>query len=55
MATKRDFINAYTWMFGATKKKAETEYKNNINSNPEYINMIVDSFKENAKKNFYES
>lgn len=48
---KVDFINAYAASYGETKKKAEEVYKN---SNQSFIDLVVEGFKENAKKAFSE-
>ena len=50
MNRKTKFIDAYTWMYGGTKKEAEMVYKT---AGKEYIDMIIDGFKENAKQGFY--
>ena len=46
---KREFVNAYMWMYGATKKEAEQAYKK---VNKEYQEAIRDGFKQNAKQAF---
>lgn len=51
MSKKDWFVKAYCWMFGSTKKKALEVYKA---SDPSCIDTIVDTFRDNAKKAFYE-
>lgn len=50
MNKKAKFINAYAWAYGTTKKEAEKVYKT---ASKEYIEMIINGFKENAKRGLY--
>ena len=45
--TKREFQIAYQWMFGETLTQGAKVWKE---STDEYINLVVDGFKDNAKK-----
>ena len=50
---ERDFITAYTWAYGETKKKAKEVYKKQKSEGKQsYIDEIIKGFKENAKKSF---
>lgn len=42
---KHDFVTAYTWLFGATKRNAEQVYRT---ANSDYINAIIRGFMRNA-------
>jgi len=46
---KNDFITAYMWMYGSSKKEAEQVYRK---VNKEYQEAIIDGFKQNAKQAF---
>lgn len=46
---KEDFIKAYIWMYGGTKRKAMEVYRTAEES---YIDNIIDAFMSNAKKSF---
>lgn len=50
MNRKAKFINAYAWMYDATKKAAEKVYKT---ASEEYIDVIIEGFEQNAKSCFY--
>ena len=51
---KSDFVAAYTWMYGETKKKAEGVYKRAMEiADYGYIREMIACFKDNAKRNFY--
>ena len=51
---KNDFINAYTWMYGSTKKKAEGVFRRAMEiADYGYIKEIIACFESNAKKSFY--
>lgn len=50
MNRKAKFINAYTMAYGTTKKEAERVYKT---VRKEYIDAIINGFKENARRGFY--
>lgn len=51
MYNLNDFIAAYTWAYGETKKKAREVYKK---ANEEYKRAIIDEYKNNCRKVFYE-
>lgn len=46
------YINAIKWSFGFNNKEANLYYKNTKN-NIELLNAILNSYENNAKKNFY--
>lgn len=48
---KEDFIKAYVYMYGSTKKKALEVFKT---ADKSYISAIVYAFKRNAQAAFYE-
>lgn len=47
---KADFISAYCYAYGATKAQAGEVYKT---ASPDYIQAIIDSMKQDAKRTFY--
>lgn len=47
---KEDFIKAYIYMYGSTKKKALEVYNS---TDKDYISAIIYAFKRNAKEGFY--
>ena len=47
---KKMFVDAYVWMYGATKKEAMEVYKI---TDANYHNVIVKCFLDNAKASFY--
>lgn len=49
--TKREFIEAYQWTYGTTKKEAE--YIWSI-ATDEYKIVIIQGYTDNCKKLFYE-
>lgn len=50
---KNDFITAYTWMYGETKKKAEGVYRRAMEiADYGYVKEIIACFKSNAKNSF---
>lgn len=49
--TKQEFINAYKYAYGSTIKQAIEVWKN---ASEEYINAIVDGYKMDCRKAFYE-
>lgn len=51
MYSEKEFIEAYCWMYGRTKKQANFAYK--IYSD-KTIKDVVDTYKRNCKKAFYE-
>ena len=54
-AMKKDFITAYTWMYGSTKKQAEGAYRRAMEiADYGYVKEIISCFKDNAKKSFYD-
>lgn len=48
--TKRDFQLAYRWMFAETLKKSAEIWKN---ASAEYIDSVVEAYKNNFKNSFY--
>lgn len=50
MDRKTEFIIAYVYMYGSTKKAAEKVYKT---ADKQYISAIIDGFKQDAKIAFY--
>ena len=52
---KNDFITAYTWMYGETKKKAEGVYRRAMEiADYGYIKEIINCYENNARRNFYD-
>lgn len=45
-----EFVDAYKYLFGGTKKAAEKVYKTASES---YIKACIDAFERNAKVSFY--
>lgn len=53
-AMKKDFIAAYTWMYGSTKKQAEGAYRRAMEiADYGYVKEIINCFENNAKKEAY--
>ena len=51
---KRDFVTAYTWMYGGTKKQAECAYRRAMEiADYGYVKEIIACFENNAKKSAY--
>lgn len=50
MINKNDFITAYMYSYGATRKEAEKVWKN---ATPGYKAAIIDGWKAENKKAFY--
>ena len=48
--TQKEFIAAYVWMYGGTKKAAQDIYKR---ADPKYIQEIVSAYKKNCFLAFY--
>ena len=54
-AMKKDFITAYTWMYGSTKKQAEGAYRRAMEiADYGYIKETIACFKDNAKRSLYD-
>lgn len=52
---KEQFIRAYIYNYGSTKKQAEKVYKECIQAGKiEYINAILDGYYNETKKAFYQ-
>lgn len=52
---KSRFVTAYTWMYGSSKKQAESAYRRAMEiADYGYVKEIVDCFENNAKRSFYE-
>lgn len=47
---QNDFVKAYCWVFGSTKKQAEKVYNT---ADKSYIAAIVYAFERNAQAGFY--
>lgn len=47
---KDDFIKAYIYCFGSTKKEALQVFKT---TDKKYHNLVIESFKQDARKAFY--
>lgn len=45
------FVDAYMWLFGANKTQAKKAYRN---SDDDYRKSVIDAFKSNCIKTFYE-
>lgn len=51
---KNDFIAAYTWMYGESKKKAEAVYRRAMEiADYGYVKEIINCFENNAKNATY--
>ena len=51
---KNDFITAYAWMYGESKKKAEAVYRRAMEiADYGYVKEIIACFESNAKKAVY--
>lgn len=51
MYTVKDFYDAYQWMYGVSKTEADKAY---MTSSEKHIEAIIDCYKYNCKKAFYE-
>ena len=50
---KPNFVRAYCWMYGSTKKQAETAYRRAMEiADYDYIREIIACFDGNAKRAF---
>ena len=50
-----DFVKAYTWMFGGSKKEAEKVYKEKLAAGSgRYISEVINCFKNNARRCAYD-
>ena len=53
MREKHDFVQAYCWIFGCTKRNAETVYKEQkTKGNDAYIQSVIACFESNAARSF---
>ena len=50
--SKEEFLTAYMWMFGVSKKQANIVWKE-MKTNPDYVDTVIDVWKDNARKEFY--
>lgn len=50
MASKKDFLTAYCWMYDSTMTEASAIYRE---MSIDYINDIVEVFRQNCKSAFY--
>lgn len=48
--TKKEFEEAYKWMFAESPTKSAKVYKN---ASEEYIESVVETYRNNFKKSFY--
>lgn len=53
MASKKDFLTAYCWMYDSTMTEASAIYREMSMTDPDYINDIVEAFRQNCKSAFY--
>ena len=54
-AMKSDFVTAYIWMYGSTKKKAEGVFRRAMEiADYGYIKEIIACFKDDARREFYD-
>ena len=53
MASKKDFLIAHSWMYGATKAEASDMYRRMNSEDPRYIEDVVNCFRENCREAFY--
>ena len=53
MASKKDFLIAYCWMYDSTMKEASAIYREMSKTDPDYINDIVEAFRQNCRSAFY--
>lgn len=51
MYSEKEFIEAFCWMYGVSKAEANKAY---ITSSKKHIEAIIDCYKSNCKKAFYE-
>lgn len=49
--TMKNFVDAYTWLFGSTKKYAKEIYKN---EDKEYIEAVIFAYRTHCKIAFFE-
>ena len=55
MYSKREYIDAIKWHFDVPTGKAEKIYNDSLKSgNVEFLDLLVEGFKGNARKVFYE-
>ena len=54
MNKKEQFIRAYQWAYGVSKKHALEAYRDYSKHWPHIIDNIIESFDMNARKAFYE-
>lgn len=47
---RKEFIEAFQWYFGCTKKEAQRQYTLRRKENPESIRLIIDGYKLHCKK-----
>ena len=51
MYSEKEFIEAFCWMYGVSKAEADKAY---MTSSKKHIEVIIDCYKSNCKKAFYE-
>ncbi len=49
---KEKFIPAYMWMFGVSKKQANIIWKA-VKTRTKYVDAIITTWEDNARKEFY--
>lgn len=51
MYSEKEFIEAFCWMYGVSKTEADKAY---MTSSKKHIEAIIDCYKSNYQKAFYE-
>ena len=52
--TKKEYVEAYTWMYGGTKKAAMESYDMaKKDGDHSMIKVIIDGYRDQCKKAFY--
>lgn len=51
---KNNFMEAYVWMYGSTKKKANEVFRRAMEiADYDYIKEVIACYESNAQKSFY--
>ena len=54
MKNKKDFVTAYCWMYGSSKKRAAEVYLELLHQNDlASIDTVIECFRDNAHRSFY--
>lgn len=54
MYTKNEYLDAFRWNFGFTKKEADETYKaHKRNGDLKHLDLCVEGFRRNSYKSFY--